>query len=171
VSIIIADASPLIALATIEQLTLLEKLYKEVIIPVAIEQELKLDSDMPGSRQLKQAIDDGWLTISRRVLPTESLRHLLQILDVGESEAILLTESFSNSQAYRFLLIDERKGRMIARNRGIKIAGTGAVLLAAKHQGYIDCVKDQLDAMQSAGYRLSSTLRDRLIQLAGESLG
>lgn len=167
-SIIIADAGPLIALATIEKLKLLEKLYKEVIIPVAVEQELKLDSDMPGSRQLKQAVDEGWIKVNRSALSTEPLQQLLQILDTGESEAILLTELFSNTQTYRFLLIDERKGRMIAKNRGIKIAGTGAVLLAAKDKGYIESVKDELDAMQDTGYRLSSTLKKRLLQLASE---
>ncbi len=56
---IIADASPLISLATMRRLELLQKLYLTVIIPVAVEQELKLDSDMPGSRLLKQAISKG----------------------------------------------------------------------------------------------------------------
>lgn len=167
-SIIIADASLLIALATIEQLKLLEKLYKEVVIPVAVEQELKLDSDMPGSRQLKQAIDEGWLKVNSSVLPTEPLQQLLQILDAGESEAILLTELFIKLETYRFLLIDERKGRKIAQQRGIKIAGTGAVLMAAKNKGHIDSVRDELNAMQNTGYRLSNVLRNRLIQLAGE---
>ena len=131
-SIIIADASPLIALAMIERLDMLEKLYQEVIIPVAVEQELKLDSDMAGAKQLHQAIDKGWLKVNRKALPTEALQHLLQILDAGESEAILLTESFTQPNRYRFLLMDERKGRTVAKKRGIKVAGTGAVLIAAK---------------------------------------
>ncbi len=167
-SVVIADASPLIALATIEQLSLLQDLYEVVIIPVAVEQELKLNSDMPGARQLKQAVDDGWIKVNRNTFSSATLKPLLQILDLGETEAILLTESLKKSQTYRFLLIDESKGRKVAKKRGIKIAGTGAVLMAAKNKGYIRSVKDTLDAMQDNGYRLSKRLRERLILLAKE---
>lgn len=166
-SIIIADASPLIALAMIERLDVLEKLYQQVIIPVAVKQELKLDSDMSGAKQLQQAINQGWIKVNRQALPTEALQLLLQILDAGESEAILLTESFTQPDGYRFLLMDERKGRTVAKKRGIKVAGTGAVLIAAKKKGYIACVGDELDAMQRHGYRLSHALVKHLIQLAG----
>ena len=167
-SIIIADASPLIALATVEQLDLLQKLYGSVIIPQGVERELCLDSDLPGSRRLKQAIDAGWLKVNRSSLPDEALQQLLQILDAGESEAILLSESLSSKQSLRFLLIDERKGRIIAQKRGIRIAGTGAILIAAKNKGHIDSVRNILDAMQDTGYRLSNALKTRLLQLANE---
>jgi len=171
-SIIIADASPLIALATIDQLELLHKLYQNVLIPEAVEQELMLDSNMAGAKRLKQAVSQGWLKIERCDYTAEpyleSYQQLLQIIDQGETEAILLAECLQSNRDYRFLLIDERRGRQVARKRGLVIAGTGAVLLAAKKKNYIHSVKTELDSMQEKGYRLSTVLRQRLLELAEE---
>ncbi len=167
-SIIVADASPLIALATINRLELLQKLYQQVLIPEAVKQELKLDSDMSGAKHLKEAVNHNWLQVKSCNYPIEPYQQLIQIIDCGEAEAILLAESLAKPPAYRFLLIDERRGRQVAKNRGITIAGTGAVLLAAKKTGYIDRVGDELDLMQQSGYRISFRLRQRLLELAGE---
>lgn len=167
-SIIIADASPLIALATIGRLGLLQHLYQNVVIPAAVEKELKLDSNMRGAEGLKQAIEDGWLKVSNSTFESESFLQLLQILDRGETEAIFLTELIEKTQSYQFLLIDERKGRKIAKKRGIKIAGSGAVLLAAKKKGFITSVKNELESMTTNGYRLSKALKQRLLELSGE---
>ena len=166
-SIIIADASPLIALATIGRLGLLQHLYQNVVIPAAVEKELKLDSNM-RAEGLKQAIEDGWLKVSNSTFESESFLQLLQILDRGETEAIFLTELIEKTQSYQFLLIDERKGRKIAKKRGIKIAGSGAVLLAAKKKGFITSLKNELESMTINGYRLSNPLKQRLLELSGE---
>jgi predicted nucleic acid-binding protein len=168
VSIIIADASPLIALASVDRLELLEKLYQEVCIPVTVKKELRLDSDMRGAKRLSQAVEEGLLKVISTDYPTDSHQQLLQILDQGETEAILLAESFRHTPDYRFLLIDERKGRLVAKQRGLKVAGTGAVLLAAKKHGFIVCIKSELQALQDVGYRLSKLLQQRLLELAGE---
>lgn len=167
-SIIIADASPLIALATINKLELLHKLYHHVLIPEAVKQELKLGSNMSGAKALKQAVKSGWLKSESYDYPLESYQQLLQILDQRETEAILLAESLSSNSEYRFLLIDERKGREIAQRRGLIIAGTGAVLLAAKKKKLIHSVKTELDKMSANGYRLSKALQRRLLELAEE---
>ena len=171
-SIIVADASPLIALATIDQLELLHKLYQNVLIPHAVEQELMLDSNMAGAKRLKQAIYQGWLKTEYCEYTSEpyleSYQQLLQIIDQGETEAILLAECLQTNSDYRFLLIDERRGRQVAKKRGLTIAGTGAVLLAAKKKGYIHSIKKELDKMQDKGYRLSMVLRRKLLELAGE---
>ncbi|HIO93135.1 MAG TPA: DUF3368 domain-containing protein [Leucothrix mucor] len=166
-SIIIADASPLIALATINRLALLEQLYQQVFIPEAVKNELRLSSDMPGAKRLLQAMEKGLIKVRSIEYSETSYQQILQILDQGETEAILLAESFADTD-YRFLLIDERKGRLVAKQRGINIAGTGAVLLAAKKKGHINSVKKELHAMQDNGYRLSTALQQRLLALAGE---
>lgn len=106
-SIIVADASPLIALATIDQLGLLHKLYQHVLIPEAVKQELMLDSKLAGATRLKQAMDQAWLKAEACDYPVESYQQLLQLLDQGETEAILLAECLLTDKTYRFLLIDE----------------------------------------------------------------
>lgn len=166
IGIVIADASPLIGLAKIERLSLLQDLYQEVWIPPAVYEELKPDAKRAGSQKLKQALDTGWLKVANKnQFSAEIYQELSQILDPGESEAIALAEILNA----RFLLIDERRGREIAKHRGIVIAGTGAILLAAKQHNYINSVRAELDALRNIGYRLSDSLVQTLIKLAGEN--
>lgn len=163
--VVIADSSPLIGLARIDQLDLLHLLYEEIWIPPAVQTELKPNAQRPGSQNLKAALEAGWLSVARNdQFSAETCTELLQILDIGESEAIALAEAMNA----RFLLIDERKGREVATRRGMPIAGIGAVLLAAKHHGHIQAVGIELNALRKTGYRLSDALVRKLLKLAGE---
>lgn len=163
--IVIADSSPLIGLARINQLELLHLLYAEIWIPPAVHAELKPDAQRPGSQKLKAALEAGWLRIANsEQFSAETYAELRQTLDMGESEAIALAEAMNA----RFLLIDERKGREVAIRRGVPIAGIGAVLLAAKRHGHILSVAVELGELKKAGYRLSASLIRKLLELAGE---
>lgn len=57
--IVIADAGPLIALARIERLSLLQTLYGPVTVPQAVLTELRLGSERPGARLLYAALGAG----------------------------------------------------------------------------------------------------------------
>lgn len=152
--VVIADSSPLIGLARINQLKLLHLLYAEIWIPPAVHAELKPDAQRPGSQKLRAALEVGWLRIANsEQFSADTYAELRQTLDMGESEAIALAEAMNA----RFLLIDERKGREVAIRRGVPIAGIGAVLLAAKRHGHILSVTVELGELKKAGYRLSAS--------------
>ena len=53
-------------------------------------------------------------------------------LDLGESEAILLADSFDGS----LLLMDEAKGRQVAAQMEISVMGTIGILLAGYKEGF-----------------------------------
>jgi predicted nucleic acid-binding protein len=95
---------------------------------------------------------------------TTSLSELALILDPGEAEAIVLAEEVD----CKFLLIDERKGRAIAKRRGVPIAGIAGVLLAAKKQGFVDEILPIIKCLEKAGYRLSGALIKEIGKLAGK---
>ncbi len=163
--IVVADAGPLIALARIERLSLLFALYGSVVVPETVLAELCVESNRPGARVLSAALAEG--LIEPRGLPRGcevDMASLGLLLDAGESAAILLAQE----TPCRFLLIDERRGRQIARRRGIPVVGLAGVLLAAKQQGLLESVGSVLAALSRQGYRLSDALVEEVLRLAGE---
>ncbi len=163
--IVVSDTGPLIALGRVGYLNLLRDLYQDILIPPAVHDELHLGSGRPGVEQSADALERGWLQV-REPSPgsPSSLSELVLILDLGEAEAILLAEEVD----CRFLLIDERKGRAIAKRRGVPVVGMAGVLLAAKKRGLIDAVLPSLKNLERAGYRMSSGLTKEIARLAGE---
>jgi predicted nucleic acid-binding protein len=164
--LIVADAGPLIGLARIDRLSILKDLFLEVLIPDKVASELKLSQGRPGSRLLSTAVAEGWLSI-KPPRGREELKSLELLLDPGEAEAILLAEEHPGVP----LLIDERRGRSVARSRHVPVIGTGGVLLLAKQHKHIERVLPVLDRLAEAGYRLAPALRQQLCELAGEDEG
>jgi hypothetical protein len=87
---VVADASPLIALAQIDQLPLLEKLFGEILVPPAVVSEVE--------QSLPAFIRERKLS---RPIPAAVLR---AALDPGESEAISLALEIGAER----LILDER---------------------------------------------------------------
>ena len=150
---VVADTGPRVAVARVEQLDLLLRLYERIIVPSAVHAELALDSDRPGARVLAGAFDAGWIAVEA-VTVSASAKELARLLGPGEAEAIALAEQVDA----RFLLMDDARGRRIARSRGIPFAGVAGVLLAAKSSGEFAAVGAILGALSNSGYRLSSRL-------------
>jgi predicted nucleic acid-binding protein len=157
---VVADVGPLIGLAKIGRLDLLRRLFRRVLIPGGVETELRIESSRPGSLALAAAREAGWLA----VVPVPHVpARLLAVLGRGEAEAIVLAERES-----ALLMIDESRGRVAARIEGVRIFGTGAVLIEAKRRKLIQEAGPVLDALQDAGYRISSALHTEISRLAGE---
>lgn len=163
--VVVADAGPLIGLARIDRLSLLDSLYGAVVIPECVRDELCLDSDRPGSRALSAAFAAGTIQVQALALDAgPELARLSLLLDPGESAAIVLAEQIG----CRFLLIDERRGREIARRRGISVVGVAGLLLAAKRAGRLDSLAPTLTELSRQGYRLSDALVAEVLRLANE---
>lgn len=160
--LIVADAGPLIGLAIACRIEILGALFEKVLIPPAVLEGLQIEASRPGSIALSKAKEEGWLS-TEDVAESADMTQLTELLDRGEAEAIVLAQSKDVR-----LLIDERKGRAVARTRGVTVIGTGGVLLLAKREHVIDQIAPILGALASHGYRLSAEFRRELLVLAGE---
>ena len=158
-----ADTGPLIALARIEWLSLLHRLFGNGLIPPAVHREVGVDSGRPGAVVIGQALSAGWLQI---VAPEDSVQvaGFAHMLDAGEAEALALCLQ----QEVRFLLIDDAKGRKAARRADIPLVGVAGILLAAKARGLLVAVSPVLEDLIGVGYRLSPRLVDGVRRRANE---
>lgn len=159
--IVVSNAGPIIALARIEQLCLLQNLYGELLIPTAVQKEVAgLPVDLPGASEVRTA---SWIKVFG-VSDFLSVSLLRERLDAGESEAIVLV---FERQA-DLLLIDEARGRRIAQARELPHIGTLGILLLAKRRGLIEAVTPLLNQLLTAGFRMDDSLMQIVKQQAGE---
>ena len=68
------------------------------------------------------------------------------------------------------MIIDEKKGRNIALEKGIKITGLIGVLILFKNKGLLKTIKPVLDVLvNKIGFRLSPELISRVLIIVGET--
>jgi hypothetical protein len=160
---VVCNASPLINLARVGQLSLLSRLFGRVLLPEAVWHEVVEEGQgQPGGGEIGEA---AW--IDRRVVANRQLTHSLrQDLDPGEAEAIALAVEIEAD----LLLMDERLGRETARHFGLRCLGLIGVMCAAKQRGYLVALKPFLEQLRdSAGFWISSALYGQVLRDAGEA--
>lgn len=161
--IIISDTSPINNLAAINQLDLLQKLYGTVIIPEAVYRELTDPDFLVAGAEEVQIF--SWIQ-TRVVQDRTMVEALSNELDIGEAEAIVLALEMKAEQ----VLIDERRGRMIAARLNLGYTGILGILVEAKSQGLISAVKPLLDDLiNKAGFWVAEPLYKSVLELVDEN--
>ena len=158
--IIISDASILIGLARIGQLSLLEKLYSQVTIPEAVWEEVSVKVK-PGEEAIKKA---PFIKVEK-VEDDRATRLLLGSLGEGEAEVLTLAKE-KNAD---LILIDEKKARKIARGAGFKMMGILGLMIVAKGEGIIENIKPLLEKLNEEGFRLSGEVIRKVLEEAEEA--
>jgi predicted nucleic acid-binding protein len=158
---IVTDTGPLIALAKIDQLSLLEQIFTEVHIPPAVQRELLAKSG-PETMRLDEALSRFIQVASAPQLPSE-VKIATSRLDLGEQQAVALAY-----QLRALLVIDDRLGRIAARQLTVPVTGMAGVLIRAKEAGFISDVRSLLAEARRQGYWFSDTFLDIAAKLAGE---
>lgn len=153
--IIVSDTSAITSLLQIGRVEILTQLYQEVVIPSEVAVELRrYHPALPGFIRVLQVTD-----VAR-------FRQLRAELDAGEAAAITLMLEGKGD----LLLIDERRGRIIAQREGLAIIGVVGLLLEARVRGLIPSLRAALHDLEAiAGFRISAQLKARALETAGES--
>jgi predicted nucleic acid-binding protein len=124
---VVADASPLIGLATARAFHVLRELYGTVTITRLVKDEVTGHADRPGARELEAAMREGWI----RVAPTPPETWAFPALDFGEASTIALAREHADT----LVLMDDALGREQAAALGLDVLGVADVLEAAKRAG------------------------------------
>ena len=148
--IIISDASPIIALEDIGEIEILSRLYSNIVITDVIRSEIH--AELPSWIQVRTDYDQKQMA-------------LLELeLDSGEASAIALALKYPEST----LILDEHKGRTVAKRLGLTVTGTLGIIIKAKDRGVIQSGRILLDKLVGHGFWLSPLLRQQILNRLGE---
>jgi predicted nucleic acid-binding protein len=146
--VIISDASPIIALSNLNRLDILRDLYESITITDLVAKEVKMD--IPN-----------WIAILDEYDANLFAQYCVD-LDQGEASALALAKSQKNA----LLIIDERRGRKLAKQTGIEVIGLLGVVVKASLTGKIDDGMEVLSLLRRNGFRIS----DKLMQQAQQKI-
>lgn len=139
-TVIISDTSCLIALDRINKLEILNQLFAVIITTPDVQSEFK--KELPA-----------WIHL-QNVKDIDKFNELKNLVDLGEASAIALAIETDSS----VLIIDEKKGRQVARNFNIPIIGTLKIILLAKKKGIIPLIKPVIEELELNKFRFSKSL-------------
>ncbi len=160
--IIVSDTTPLIGLASIGRLNVLQELFGEVYIPQAVYDETVTHGRAQGSA--KQDVDNAsWIHVEQ-VQDRLAVNVLLDEMDLGEVETIVLAGEMKAD----WVLMDEKKGRRKLSQLDISKIGTIGILLKAKQIGIIPNLKHEIEVLQKTGFAISQIVVDEVLKIAGE---
>lgn len=153
--IVVSDTTPLISLMKADSLPLLAPLFGEVLLPEAVYAELT--SNPRFAEEAKQISSCAFLRVVTLNEPraVDILRRA-NGLDLGESEAIVYADGVKAD----VLLMDEAKGRAVAKSMGLRIMGTIGVLLFAYEEMLlsVDRTRRALETLKLANRHISDDL-------------
>lgn len=160
-NIAVVNTSPIIYLSSINQLSLLRKLFKEVYMPEAVKREVLSGGENDfGAKEIKTK---KWIK-TRKIKNKLAKEYLLTEIDDGEAEVIILAEELKAGA----IIMDDKLGRRIAKLRGIKVTGTLRILVAAKGKGLITEIKPLIERIKGIGFWISDDVYKAILKEAKE---
>lgn len=161
--IIVADTGPLIGLAKIQRIMLLEGLADTIIIPPMVRREMlgKVGEEMP-------VIDEALthlLQVQSPEAPPSRTEDTVAGLGAGERQVIELAATMEDEVV---ILMDDQAGRRVARRLDLPVTGLIGVLIRLKEIGEIAAVVPLVETVRERGYWLSDEIVAVARRMAGE---
>ena len=161
---VVSNTSPILNLAIIGELSLLRDQFGDVLIPEAVLEELQVKGNLPGSKDVRDAIKVGWIRIET-VKQDPLVRAMQRDLDKGEAEAIALAMQVNAE----WVLMDERDGRKAAKSMKLKVVGVLGILLKAQREGRLRSLRQAMDRLrEKAGFYVQADLYNAIIRESDE---
>jgi predicted nucleic acid-binding protein len=156
--IIIADSSPLVALALCDCLDVLDALFGEVRVSQTVFEEVTV-GNKAGSVKLANYLQG-------KVKESSLDLHIIggDTIDKGELTSIVLYKNLDAD----YLLIDEKAGRKVAQINQVKIIGSLGVLIEAKRKGIIPLLSPYIEILRNSKTHFGEELLNYALTVVGE---
>jgi predicted nucleic acid-binding protein len=157
-AVVVSDSTTLISLLNMKRFELLFLFSNTIVITPAVYSEVVF-------KQYAKEILDTYIedakVIVEEVHGTQKVKELLVRLDLGESESIVLA-----NEKQIPLIIDEKRGKRVAKALGIDVIGLIGILLVYKKRGYLsnDEIVEIVEALKEVNFRISSKLLTLLLE-------
>ncbi|PRZ00830.1 putative nucleic acid-binding protein [Marinilabilia salmonicolor] len=148
--IVISDTSTLILFHKIDEFSLLEKVYGELITTPEIAEEF--GEKLPD-----------WVKI-QSVRDTKYQKFLETQVDYAEASAIALAAEFEDVT----LLLDDLKARKLATQLHFKVTGALGVIHKAKQMSIIPKVKPLINKLLKTDFRIADNIIQEILKLNNE---
>ena len=161
--LVISNSSPIMNLAIIGQLHLVQELFGEIIIPKEVWSELITEGKgKPGTNEIEKV---KWIKVEE-VKNISLVKTLTKDLDVGESAAIAL----AIEKKADLLLLDETDARNLAEFYNLTKTGVIGILMKAKKRSLIKEIKPMLEKLRiHAHFWIKPDLYDAILSKMGET--
>jgi predicted nucleic acid-binding protein len=156
--IVFSNTTPFIALASIQQLYLLPRLFQRVHVVADVAAECRVG----GPVFIPDLTGFPWI----QVVASTPILHSNRLLELDKGEKHTL--DMACKYGADWVLIDEKIGRNVAEYLGLHIVGTLGILLKAKQAGLIDSFSQSVAKMQAHGVFYHPLLIKRLAKVVGE---
>lgn len=159
--LVVSDTTPIITLLKINRLEILQILFGKVLIPRAVFKELTKNEFYKNESETVKNSDFINVNEVENLQAVKILREVVG-LDAGESESIALAEEINSD----ILLMDERKGRQVAKKLNLKIVGTVGILLHAYDENILSesDILECIEILKNSNIRISQNLLDLIVK-------
>jgi predicted nucleic acid-binding protein len=156
----VVNASPLIALAKVGRLDLLETPGLRLVVPEPVAQEVSRGEAEDPARV---ALERGFGAPFEK--PPLDPDVLAWSLGAGESAVLAFARAHGG-----VAVLDDREARVAARVLGVRVTGTLGIVVSAAREKRIDSAADLIHALRSNGLRVDDrVVADALSRYLGES--
>ncbi len=159
---IVSNASPLIFLAKIEKIELLDKY--EIKIPQQVYEEINKGTKIgkEDAQKIESLINGKIIKVEETTIDKE-----IEKQNMGKGEKAVI--SLAINQKINIVLLDERKARRIAKFYKLKPKGTIGILIEAWKTAQISKqeLKDSIQKLVKEGYRINETLLLEILNKIG----
>lgn len=157
---VVTNSTPIIGLASIDQLDLLSRLFEKVYVTREVYNEVAGDTEnRVGADGLKRQIQEGCI-ILYDIIDNKFVELMFGRLHRGELSVMVAAKELGIS----FVLMDDASARKTAESFSLVPIGIVGILKLAKMNGFLLEIKHLLDKLMENNFRISLKLYNEILK-------